>query len=138
MCFNRNIKYFMVSWSYHFECFTVPIMIWLTVTEYMSQMTTDMFTLSLIHNHSLSSFTTCHRIVDKSYTGAVTIETRTAYNSKGPEFTPVFRGTCVAQSSVFCVAFRKSLFVILSFGHRSLCSSAIYGFWLHLCHLETF
>jgi hypothetical protein len=40
----------------------------------------------------------------------------------------------------FGVAFCRSLFVLLSFsfGPFVVCPSSIYGFWLHLCYLQTF
>ena len=53
---------------------------------------------------------------------SVTCESRTAYPSKAPEFTPSFVGVCVARCLLFCVMFSRSLlFVFLSFFFWSLC-----------------
>jgi hypothetical protein len=47
---------------------------------------------------------------------------------------PVFSGVRVTRSVDLCVCFvDRSLFVLLSFfGHRVVCPSSIYGFWLPL------
>ena len=44
-CYWTNVSSWL-SWSHHFESFTVAPMTLLTVMEYVSQMTTDMFHLS--------------------------------------------------------------------------------------------
>jgi hypothetical protein len=51
----------------------------------------------------------------------------------------VFSGVPVARSLVLYVCFVDHFcsFVIFSFGHCVVCSSSIYGFSLHLCHLQT-
>ena len=47
--------------------------------------------------------------------------------------TPTFNGVRVTWSSVLCVMFCRSLFVLFfSFGHCVVCASSIYGFWLPL------
>ena len=50
-----------------------------------------------------------------SNTTGVTTEPVTAYLYGTSEFIPIFSGLCVAQSSVFCVVFCRSLFGSLSF-----------------------
>ena len=45
---------------------------------------------------------------------AATCGAGTAYSSGAPELTPSFSGVRVARSLVFCVVFRRSLFVLLS------------------------
>jgi hypothetical protein len=44
-------------------------------------------------------------------------------------------GFVFIDSLVFCVIFCRSLFVLLSFFFVIVCSSLIYGFWLHLLYL---
>ena len=52
---------------------------------------------------------------------------------------PVFIGVRVTRSLVLYVCFvnRCLCFCTFSFGHCFVCSSSIYGFWLHLWYLQT-
>ena len=52
---------------------------------------------------------------------------------------PVFSGVRVTRSLVLCVCFVDHClsFYPFSFGHCVVCSSSIYGFWLHLWYLQT-
>ena len=58
------------------------------------------------------------------------------YHSEAPVFTPVYCGTRVAQSVVFCVVC-SPLFVILSLSFGR-CPSSNCGFWLPLWYLQNF
>jgi hypothetical protein len=51
----------------------------------------------------------------------------------------VFSGVRVTRSLVLCVCFvdRCLSFYTFLFGHCVVCSSSIYGFWLHLWYLQT-
>ena len=93
ICNQSFIKYFsyavatimLLSWDHHFESFTVPTMTWLTVAEYLSQMTTDMFHSSGAFFTVLSSFMSYHCLCT---TTVVISGTGTAYPSGAHEFTP--------------------------------------------------
>ena len=52
---------------------------------------------------------------------------------------PVFSGVCVTLSLDLCVCFvdRCLSLCTFSFGHCVVCSSSIYGFWLHLWYFQT-
>jgi len=52
---------------------------------------------------------------------------------------PIFSGVHVTRSLVLLVCFvdRCLSFCNFSFGHCVVCSSSIYGFWLHLWYLQT-
>ena len=79
-------------------------------------------------------------------TGCVTRLTRrchsvtwTAYPSGAPELTPGLNGVRVTRSLVLCVCFVDCClsFCSVSVGHCVVCSSSLYGFWLPLCHLQS-
>jgi hypothetical protein len=72
----------------------------------------------------ISSFMTYYEVCSKSNTTCATIGAGTSYPFRGPEYTPVCCGVCVASSLVFC----KSL--SFSFDHCIVNSPSIYGFWL--------
>jgi hypothetical protein len=71
-------------------------------------------------------------------TGCVTILTRRVSLVEQELFTP-FGGVSVTRSLVLCVCFVDHClsFDTLSFGLCVVCSSLIYGFWLHLWYLLT-
>jgi len=73
------------------------------------------------HNQVLSSFTTYHRVGNKSNTTAATCGEKTAYPFGPPEFTTDFQWVRVARSLVFYVLFCRLLFVVLSFFLWPLC-----------------
>jgi hypothetical protein len=89
-----------------------------------------------VHNSTLSSFVTFHRILNKSNTTCDTSGARTAYSSGASEWT----------SGCFCeVRFAQPLASVLcfvnhwlSFFCRSLFYLSIYGFWLPLWYLQTY
>ena len=68
--------------------------------------------MTLIIIHIIYSFTTYHGICNKSKTTGATSGAGTAHPSVAPEFTLGFSGVGVTRSSVFCVAFYRSLFVL--------------------------
>ena len=94
--------------------FTVATMTWLTITLYLCHIL-QICSVCRNHNLVLSSFVTYHQVCDKSSVTGTTCGARTAYPLRAPEFTPAFSGVCVARSLVFCVVFRRSLFVLFRF-----------------------
>ena len=56
-----------------------------------------------------------------------------------PSSPMVFSGVRDSRSLVLCVCFVDHClsFCTFSFGHCVVCSSSIYGFWLHLWYLQT-
>ena len=76
-------------------------------------------------------------VYNKSKTTGATCVSWTAYPSRTPDFIPVVSGVRVVRSSIFCVMFCRSLFVLLSFFYWSLHCLSYYGFWLSLCFLQT-
>jgi hypothetical protein len=52
-----------------------------------------------------------------SNTTGATCAAGTANHCEAHEFTPAFNGVCVSRSSVFCIKFCRSLFVLFLFGH---------------------
>ena len=56
-----------------------------------------------------------------------------------PGWTPVFSGVRVTRFLVLyvCFVYRCLSFCTFALGHRVVCSSSIYGFWLPLWYLQT-
>jgi len=128
-----------LSWSHHFESFTVATVTWLTVMEYLCHKWQRICSTCRKHFPALSSFMTCHRIWNYINTMGVPNGAGTAYPSGAPEFTPVSSGVRVTRSLVLCVCFvdRCLSFCPFSFGQCVVCSSSIYGFWLPLWYFQT-
>ena len=114
-------------------------MTWLTVMEYLCHKWPRICSTCRKHFPVLSSFMTCHRVCNWINTTGVTSGAGIAYPSGAPEFTPVFSGVRVTRSLVLYICFvdRCLSFYTFSFGHYVVCSSSIYGFWLHLWYLQT-
>ena len=88
-------------------------MVWLTVTEYLSLLTTDMFPLSN-HNPIFPSFIIYHRIFVRVHD--VTSGDRIAqYSSREPEFTHGIFAFVLLNFLVVCVVFCRTLFCCLQF-----------------------
>jgi hypothetical protein len=94
------------DWSHHVESFTVAIMTWLTVTEYLCHKWHRVCSVCRNHKSVLSTFMTYHWGCNKSDTTGVMCGTGTAYRSGAPWFDPVFCGVSVIRSlgfyAVFC------------------------------------
>ena len=69
----------VVRWSHHFENFTVAIMNWFTITEYMCHKKLRIRSVCRNYNPTLSSFMTYHRLINKSNTTDDTCWAGTAY-----------------------------------------------------------
>jgi hypothetical protein len=93
------------DWSHHIESFTVAIMTWVTVTEYLCHKWPRVCSVCRNHKSVLSSFMTYHCGCNKSDTTGVTYVIGTDYPSGAPWFTPVFNGVSVIQSLVFYAVF---------------------------------
>jgi hypothetical protein len=115
-----------LSWSRHFESFTVATMTWLTVMEYLCQKWTRICSTCRKHFLVLSSWQV--PLVEQK------LLTRPEHLSSPP----VFSGVRVSRSVVLCVCFvdRCLSFCTFTFCHSVVCSS-IYGFWLPLWYLQT-
>ena len=107
--------------SSHSWCFTVAIMTWLTVTEYLCHKWPRICSTCRKHFFALSSFMTYRRVCDWWNTTGAISGARTAYPSGEPEFISGIRLGHFARSFVFCVVFYGSLFVLLSFFIWPLC-----------------
>ena len=106
--------------------FTVAIVTWLTVMEYMCHKWPRICSTCRKHFPVFSSFMTYHRVCSLINTTGVTSGAGTAYLSGAHEFTPGFQwGSCNSIFSFICM-FRRSLFVLL------------YCFFLLLCCLFFF
>ena len=77
-----------LSWSHHFESFTVATKAWLTVLEYLCH--TRICSACRKHFPVLSSFMTYHQICNKIKMTGATSRAGTAHPSGAPEFTPGF------------------------------------------------
>ena len=73
---------------------------------------------------------TYHKVCNKSNMTGATSGAGIAYPSRATKFTPSFNGICVARSSVLCVMFCRSLFVLVSFFFWSLCCLSFFDLWL--------
>jgi hypothetical protein len=62
-----------------------------------------------------SLFMTYHQLYNKSNSMGANSGTGTAYPSGDLISSPVFSGVRIGQSLVFCIVFRRSLFLLLSF-----------------------
>jgi hypothetical protein len=94
-----------LSWSHHFESFTVATMTWLTVMEYLCHKWPRICSTCRKHFRFLSPFTTYHRVCKEINTTDATSGTGTAYPSVAPEFTLGFSGVVVTRYLVLCVCF---------------------------------
>jgi hypothetical protein len=129
---NRTKGSYWLSWSHHFESFTVATMTWLTPTEYMYHKWP--WICSVCHISTSRSFRYSWLV-----TGLVTRATRRVSLLEQelpilPEHlnsSPIF---IWVRSLVFCVVFCRSLNIILYFFfcHYVVCPSSIYEFWLPL------
>jgi hypothetical protein len=130
----------LVSWSHHFESFTVATMTWLTATEYLRHKWPRI--CSTCRKHFFRSFPrTCF------IAGFVTRLTRRVPLVKQELLTlpehlrspPIFNGVRVTRylASYVCCVDHCLSFCTFSFGHCVFCSSSIYWFWLPLWYLKT-
>jgi hypothetical protein len=121
-----------LSWSHHFESFTVATMIWLTVMEYLCHKWPRIRSTCRKHFLVLSSFMTYQLI-----TGFVTrltwrvplLEQEPLTLQEHMSSPPVFSDVRDTRSLVLCVCFvdRCLSFCSFSFGHCVVCSSSIRG-----------
>ena len=106
---------------------------WLTVMEYLSQMTTDMFYLSQALPGPFLIQNLKHRVPNSINMTCATSGAGTAYPSGAPEFTTGFQcGSCYSIFSFMCM-FCRLLFVlfllaiVLSVLHRFMDSDYPFG-----------
>jgi hypothetical protein len=120
-----------LSWSHHFDSFTVATIIWLTVMEYLCHKRPRICSTCRKHFQVLSSFMTYHRVCNYINTTGVTTLPKHLSSST------VFSGVRVTRSLVLCVCCvgRCLFFCTFSSGHCVICPS-IYGFWLPLWCLQ--
>ena len=112
-----------LGWRDDFKSFSVIIMTWLTIKEYLSYEWPWLF----------SSFVIYYQIYNKSYTrGAATGSFHFTPGFKWWSWCPVFCFLCRAFSAIVC--HRHFPF---SFDHGIVCPF-IYCFWLFFWYLQTF
>ena len=125
-----------LSWSHHFESFTVATMTWLTVMEYSCHGYAPLVvstSRSFPHSWLITGFVT--RLTRRMPLVKQELPTLPEHLSSPP----VFSGVRVTRSLVLCVCFvdRCLSFCPFSSGHFVVCSSLIYGFRLPFCYLQT-
>ena len=84
------------SWSHQFQSFTIAIMTWLTVVQYLCHKLPRIYSVCRNHNPVLSLFMTYHRVYNMSNTTCATSGAGTVYPSRAPEFT-----TCLLEVMLF-------------------------------------
>ena len=87
-------------------------MTWVTVMEYLCHKGPQICSTCRNHNHVLSAFVTYHRVCNKCNMTGATCGAGTAYLPDHQSSPPVVSEFHVAQSSVFCAVFCRSLFVL--------------------------
>jgi hypothetical protein len=120
--------------KYYFESFTVAIMSWLTVTEYLSKWSRIVPFVVIINHSLICSFVKYHWIFDTNNTMGATSGAGTTYPPGVPESNLFF--VSFVLLNVFCVMFY--IYHCLSFCtflFLPLC--CLYGFWLPLWHHQT-
>ena len=80
------------SWSHQFQSFTIAIMTWLTVVQYLCHKLPRIYSICRNHNPVLSLFMTYHRVYNMSNTTCATSGAGTVYPSRAPEFTTYLLG----------------------------------------------
>ena len=101
----------MLSWSYHFESFTVATMTWLTVTKYLCPNWPRVVVITIrFFPHSWLITRSVTRVTQRMFYVEQELFTRSEYQ-RSP---PVFRGVRVARSLVFFLRFCRLLFFLLA------------------------
>ena len=80
------------SWSHQFQSFTIAIMTWLTVVQYLCHKLPRIYSVCRNHNPVLSLFMTYHRVYNMSNTTCATSGAGTVYPSRASEFTTCLLG----------------------------------------------
>jgi hypothetical protein len=133
-----NQTFLLDRWMHHFDILTLATMALLTAHGIaVSQMTTNMFYLSYTLS-VLSSFMTDHWFCIYQYATSGTSGAGTACPSGAPDFTHGFMwGSCFSISSFMYNVFVDRCLYFSTFSvHHCVDCSLIYGFWLHLLHLQ--
>ena len=94
-----------LSWSRHFERFTVANITCLTVTEYLCHRCPRICSVCLMHFPVHNSFVTYHRVVIWSTQRVALVEQELLTIPEYLNSYPVNSGVPVARSYVFCVLF---------------------------------
>ena len=115
-----NKWFLLLSWSLHFECFTVTTMALLTVTEYLCHKWPRICSKGHKYFPVLSSFMTYHRLCNWSDMTGVTSVAGATYPSGAPEFAPIFLLTSVGlMLSITCFhVFSSVLWFTLRFPRK--------------------
>ena len=123
-----------LSWSHHFESFTVATMTWLTVMEYLCHKWPRICSTCRKHFPVLSSLVTYHWFVTRLTRRVPLVEQKLITLPEHLSSPPVFGRVRVTRSLVLCVCFvdRCLSFCTFSFGHSVVCSSSMYGFSIPL------
>jgi len=123
----------LLSWSNHFESFTVATMTWLIVMEYLCQKLPRICSLvvntsrSFLHSWFITGFVI--RLTQRVPLVEQEMLTLTEHLSSPP----VFSGFRVNRSLVLCIYFvdRCFSFCTFSFDHYVVWSYSIHRFWYH-------
>jgi hypothetical protein len=128
-----------LSWSHHFESFTVATMTWLTVMEYRVTNDHGYVPLVVSTSRSFPHSWLINWFVTRLTRRVPLVEHELPTLPEHLSSPSVFIGVRVTQSLVLCVCFvnRCLSFCTFSFGRCVVCSSSIYGFWLPLWYLQT-
>jgi hypothetical protein len=133
---NQNKDFSWLSWSHHFESFTVATLGWpfwnICVTnDHWYVPLVEITSRSFPHSWLISGFVT-------GLTQRVPLVEQELLTFRSTLVHPQFLVGFVFLDLVLCVSFVEHCFSFstFSFGHCFLCSS-IYGFWLPLWYLQT-
>ena len=94
-----------LSWSHHFESFTVATMTWLTVVEYLCHKWTRVCSTCRKHFPVLSSFMSYHGFVTRLTRRVPLVEQELLILLEHTSSPPFFSGVCVTRSLVLRVYF---------------------------------
>jgi hypothetical protein len=129
-----NQGFLLVKLKSSLRTFTVATMAWLTVMEYICHKWPRI--CSTCRKHFPIIY---HRVCSRVARWVPLVEQELLTLPGHLSSPPGFSGASITRSLALCIGFvdRCLSFCTFSFGHRVVCSSSIYGFWLPLRYLQT-
>jgi hypothetical protein len=123
-----------LSWSHHFESFTVATTTWLTVMEYLCHKWPRICSTCRKHFQFFPHSWLITGFVTRLTRRVSLVEQELLALPEHLSSPPDLSGFSVTRSLLLCVCFvdRCLSFCTFSFGHCVVCSSSIDGFWLPL------
>ena len=135
-----NQGFLLVKLKSSLRKFYVATMTWLTAMEYLRHKWPRICFTCRKHFPILLSFITYHRFVTRLTRRVPLVEQELLTLPEHLSSSPIFSGVRVTRSLILYVCFVDHCLSLctFSFGHRVVCSSSIYGFWLPLSILRLF